>query len=109
MDEDKKADPFHDGDADIYDLYIACDGAVRADGLLDVERLKQFSPAESEALNVPRLIEVWHHTAEEPRCPVCAMVVETLNMIRGTLGEGADESSDERTQATGAEANDSTP
>lgn len=105
MDEDKKADPFHDGDADIYDLYIACDGAVRTDGLLDVDRLKQFSPAEWEALDVPRLIEIWIHT-EKTRCPECATIVRTLNMIRGTLGEGAEESSGERAPAADAEAAD---
>lgn len=107
MDEDKKADPFHDGDVDIYDLFIACDGAVRDDGLLDVGRLNRFSAAQAEALNVPRLMEVWLHT-EKTRCPECALIVRTLNMIRGTLGEGAEESSDECAQAAGVQAPDYT-
>jgi hypothetical protein len=105
VDEDKNADPFHDGEADIYDLYIACDGAVRDDGLLDVDRLKQFSPDESEALDVPRLIEIWLHT-EQTRCPRCAMIVSTLNLVRETLGESAEDDSEEQIQSAGADAAD---
>lgn len=88
VDRKNEADPFHDSEAeDIYDLYNACNGVVR-NGLLDISQLDEYTPEEAEALNVPKLREIWHHTASG--CLQCASIVSTLNSIRGTL-RGAEE------------------
>src|SRR5436853_194184 len=80
---------FHDSESeDIYDLYNACNGLVRDDGLLDVRELDEFSQEEAEALNVVRLKEIWAHTASG--CPACQEIVQILNSVRGTLGAEAE-------------------
>lgn len=89
-DDDDHFHDFHDSElGDVFDLYLAVNGAVRRDGYLDVEVLHQYSPPEAEALNVPRLIEVWNHT--KTGCPECAHIINTLNGVRGTLAEKAEE------------------
>ncbi len=95
---------FHDGEFDIYDLYNACDGVVGPDGFLDVDQLKEYAPEEAEELNVPRLVEIWHHT--KTGCPECARIVKTLNAVRGTLSEDEeeDESFDEEAEALDTDA-----
>jgi hypothetical protein len=95
VDEEKDPDPFHKSEADVYALYLVVDGEKGDDGFLNGDRLKEFS--DDEALNVPRLIEVWNHT--RTGCPRCAMIVSTLNMVRETLAEGAEDASNERAQA----------
>ena len=83
VDEEKDADRFHDSDSeDIYDLYNACNGIVR-DGLLDVGQLDEFSPAEAQALNVPRLREIWEHT--RAGCSACKKIIEALNIVRQAI------------------------
>lgn len=76
-------DSFHESESDIYDLYNACNGIVREDGLLDIRELNDFTPEEAVALNVARLKEIWTHTATG--CSRCAQIVKILNSIRGTL------------------------
>jgi hypothetical protein len=97
VDEEKDPDPFHKSEADVYALYLAVDGEVGDDGFLNGNRLKEFSPDEAEGLNVTKLIEVWNHT--KTGCSRCAMIVSTLNMVRESLAEGAEGSSDESAQA----------
>lgn len=97
VDEEKDPDPFHKSEADVYALYLAVDGEKGDDGFLNGNRLKEFSPDEAEGLNLPKLIEVWNHT--RTGCPRCAMIVSTLNMVRETLAEGAEDASEERAQA----------
>ena len=88
MAQEKDSDPFHDSELDVFDLFNACDGRMR-EGLLDIRMLDQFSPEEAAALNVVRLKEIWTHTATG--CPECARIIRSLNIIRGTLKEDADE------------------
>lgn len=77
---------FHDSESeDIYDLYNACNGAVREDGFLDVGKLDELSPEEREVLNVKRLRDIWRHTFSG--CPTCAGIIRTLNSIRQIMGE----------------------
>src|SRR5258707_83813 len=73
---------------DIYDLYNACNGVV-CDGLLDVRALDELSPEELEVLNVRRLKEIWLHTVSG--CQTCAGIINTLNAVRGMLGEDEEE------------------
>jgi hypothetical protein len=101
----KKNDPFHDSETDLFDLFNACDGVVLENGLLDVSQLDQFTPDEAEALNVPRLREIWKHT--ESGCAQCAAIISTLNRIRGALREDAAELSAEQVEDVSVEINDS--
>lgn len=89
MAQEKDNDPFHDSDLDIFDLYNILDGMTREDGLLDIRVLDQFSQEDAAALNVVRLKEIWTHTATG--CPKCADIIRSLNIIRGTLKEDAEE------------------
>jgi hypothetical protein len=83
----EETDGFHNSElGDVYDLYNACNGAMLG-GLLDVRRLEELSPEEKGALNVPRLKEVWVHTASG--CLTCRNIIETLNLSRGTMRAGA--------------------
>lgn len=79
-------DSFHNNDEseDIYDLYNAVNGIVR-DGLLDINELSKLSQQESAALNVPKLKEIWQHTASG--CARCANIIEILNLARQTLAQ----------------------
>ena len=86
-DEDRKnyLDEFHDSDSeDVYDLYNACNGILR-NGLLDARELDKLSPEELEVLDLPKLREIWRHTASG--CPTCAGIIRTLNAVRGTLSD----------------------
>jgi hypothetical protein len=77
---------FHNSESeDIYDLYNACNGAVRDDGFLDISKLDELSNEEREILNVKRLREIWQHTISN--CAVCAGIVRTLNSVRQIVGE----------------------
>jgi hypothetical protein len=76
---------FHDSESeDIYDLYNACDGAVR-DGFLDIRKLDELSTEELDVLNLERLWEIWRHTTSG--CPTCLGIVSTLNSVRGALSD----------------------
>lgn len=105
--QEKDPDPFHDSSEaeDIYDLFNACNGIVLSNGLLDISQLDEFSPEDAEALNVPRLREIWSHT--ESGCSQCAKIISTLNMVRGTLGEGAEWTSGEPSNTSDADVIDS--
>ncbi len=82
--EETDNDSFHDSeDEDIYDLYNACNGIVRENGLLDIRELDELSQEDAEALNVARLNEIWAHTAAG--CPTCDGIVRMLNSVRGAL------------------------
>jgi hypothetical protein len=105
VDREKDADPFHDSETDIHDLFNACNGVVRVDGLLDVSKLDEYSPQDSEALNVPRLREIWHHT--ESGCQRCARIIRTLRMFRERLRAGAEGSSEKRSDVPDVDAIDS--
>lgn len=77
---------FHDSESeDIYDLYNACNGAIREDGFLDVSKLDELSQEEREILNVKRLRDIWRHTLSG--CPTCAGIIRTLNSVRQIMGE----------------------
>lgn len=81
-------DQFHDNEAgDIYDLYNACNGVMYND-LLDIDKLDELSAEEAEALDLPRLREVWEHTATG--CMKCKNIIRTLNRARATLREDVD-------------------
>jgi hypothetical protein len=82
----KGIDSFHDNteSEDIYDLYNACNGIVR-NGLLDINELKKLCQQESAALNLPKLEEIWRHTATG--CAHCAHIIEILNLARQTLAQ----------------------
>lgn len=89
VDQEKDAAQFHDSEAeDIYDLYNACDGILRDDGLLDVSQLDEFSPDEAQALNVPRLREIWEHT--RGGCAECQRISDALNIVRQTITDKTD-------------------
>src|ERR1044072_8239458 len=105
VDREKDADPFHDSETDIHDLFNACNGVVRVDGLLDVSKLDEYSPQDSEALNVPRLREIWHHT--ESGCQRCARTIRTLRMFRERLRAVAEGSSEKRSDVPDVDAIDS--
>jgi len=82
---------FHDSESeDIYDLYNACNGIVRDDGLLDIRELDALSQEEAEALNVVRLKEIWAHTSTG--CSTCQEIVQILNSVRGTLRADTEDS-----------------
>ena len=77
---------FHDSESeDIYDLYNACNGAVREDGFLDDSKLDELGQEEKEMLNVNRLREIWRHTISG--CTTCAGIVRTLNSVRQIVGQ----------------------
>lgn len=82
-------DEFHDSDSglDVFALFNACNGIIR-DGFLDVSELDKYSPAEAEALNVPRLKEIWEHTTTD--CLQCREIIEALGVVRGTVRDAAD-------------------
>ena len=83
MDQARGLNHFHDSElGDVYDLYNACNGAMRG-GLLDKRRLDELTASEREALDVKRLREVWEHTATG--CLTCAEIVYTLNAARGMI------------------------
>jgi hypothetical protein len=87
--EETGDDEFHDSESeDVYDLFNACNGVLHK-GRLDIRKLDEYSPEEAEALNVPRLKEIWDHT--ELGCSECEEIIRTLNLIRGTLREDAEE------------------
>ncbi|HKR13056.1 MAG TPA: hypothetical protein VJT15_13435 [Pyrinomonadaceae bacterium] len=81
-----EVEEFHDSESgDIYDLYNACNGEIRGDGLLDVSKLDELSADEREILNVNRLRDIWRHTISG--CATCAGIVRTLNSIRPIIGK----------------------
>lgn len=82
---------FHDGESseDIFDLFNATNGILRQDGLLDISQLGAYDEREAEELNVPRLREIWEHTASG--CARCAKIVSLLGAIRVSLREEDDE------------------
>lgn len=89
MDLENDLNHFHDSDAgDIYDLYNACNGVLH-NGLLDVRKLDELSQAELEAFDLPRLRDLWSHTASG--CSQCAGIITVLNEVRGTLNEHSEE------------------
>ncbi len=93
MEREAVLDHFHDSDrGDIYDLYNACNGAMRA-GLLDVRKLDDLSAEEREVFDVPRLREVWEHAT---RCGKCEYIVKTLNLSRRKMRAHAVASSPEQ-------------
>ena len=104
MAQEKDSDPFHDSELDIFDLFNICDGRLRDDGLLDL-RLDQFSEEDAAALNVVGLREIWDHTASG--CSKCSAIISTLNKIRGTLKENAEELLQEPAIALKVNSNDS--
>ena len=74
---------FHDSEAgDIFSLFNAGDGRI-INGLLDVHKLEEYSPADAEALNVPRLKEVWAHTASG--CAECESIIRGLSRLRESV------------------------
>lgn len=92
----KEADPFHDSESeDLVDLYVACNG-VQKNGRLDISQLDEYGPDEAEALNVPRLIEIWAHT---DGCPECERIIRRLDSIRGELREDVEELSGYQNEA----------
>ena len=83
MDQEKDNDSFHNSEwGDVYDLYNACNGVIH-DSLLDVRKLDELSPEECEFLNIPRLREVWEHTASG--CAQCHAIITSLNSARERL------------------------
>lgn len=81
------AEEFHDSElGDIFDLYNACNGEM-VNGLLDVSKLDEYSPADAEALNVPRLRKVWEHMASG--CSECETIVRGLGSLRESLAKAA--------------------
>jgi hypothetical protein len=50
------------------------------DGLLDINRLDELSPAEKDEFDEARLREVWEHTATG--CEQCAAIIDILNRFR---------------------------
>ncbi|HET6976677.1 MAG TPA: hypothetical protein VFI24_10170 [Pyrinomonadaceae bacterium] len=80
-------DEFHDSDIDIFALFNAVDGIMR-NGFLDVSELDKYSPADAEALNVPRLKEIWKHTTTG--CDKCRDIIEALQNVRGAVKDVAD-------------------
>ena len=88
MEQQTNTDEFHDSESeDIYDLYNACNGVLH-NGLLDIRKLEEYTPKESQALNFSRLREIWAHTASG--CSKCDDIVRALNRIRGVLKESAE-------------------
>jgi hypothetical protein len=73
---------FHNSELDVYALFNACDGVI-INGLLDVRKLEEYGPEDAEALNVPRLREVWEHTASG--CPKCKDIVHALSGLRESV------------------------
>lgn len=97
MNQANADDPFHDSESeDVFDLYNAVNGAVRRDGLLDRSKLDELTAEEAEAFDVPRLIEIWDHTATG--CLTCAAIIRTLNIVRGELREGAQGASEDQSE-----------
>jgi hypothetical protein len=85
--EESSEDDFHSRELDdVYDLYNACNGAMR-NGMLDIRKLDQLSQEEAEALDVPRLRDLWVHIASG--CTDCETIIATLNMARKTMRKGA--------------------
>ncbi len=83
MRREETTEQFHNSElGDVYDLYNACNGAMAGD-LLDVRKLDELSMEERKVLNVPRLREVWAHTASG--CPKCKQIVTTLNISRAAM------------------------
>ncbi|HEX7332184.1 MAG TPA: hypothetical protein VF290_11845 [Pyrinomonadaceae bacterium] len=80
MESELSAADFHDSEAgDVYALFNAVDGVI-VDGLLDVRKLDEYSVEDAKALNVPRLREVWRHTASG--CSVCQGIIHALGRLR---------------------------
>lgn len=76
-------DDFHDSEiGDIYDLYNAVNG-VMYNGLLDIRKLEEYGPDDYEILNVPRLREVWEHSATG--CTKCKDIITALSRMRDAM------------------------
>jgi hypothetical protein len=85
VDQEKETDDFHDSDAeDVYDLYLAVNGSLDGD-LLDLRKLDELTFEEAAILNVPRLKEIWAHTATG--CQECKDIIGTLRFVRNVLRE----------------------
>jgi hypothetical protein len=98
--EEEEEDSFHDSESqDIFDLFNAVNGVVLEDGLLDASKLNEYDPADAEALNVPRLWEIYDHATE---CDQCKQIIRALNNLRRTLKRGPRGGSGERPEASGA-------
>jgi hypothetical protein len=94
VDHDKH---FHDGkSANVYDLYNACNGAQR-NGALDIGKLDELSKEELDALDVPRLRDVWEHVASG--CRECAGIIGRLNFARSVMSARASRNQPEPTPA----------
>jgi len=77
-------DFFHETEPDaVYDLYNACNGVLREDGMLEVSKLNELSKEEEAFLNVPRLRELWVHIFGG--CTRCETIIQRLNMMRAEL------------------------
>lgn len=82
-------DEFHNSATgiDIYALYNAVNGKMRG-RFLDVSELDKYSPADAEALNVPRLKEIWEHTRTD--CDQCREIIDALDAVRGAIRDVVD-------------------
>jgi hypothetical protein len=89
MDKDKGSDEFHDSEIDVFDLFNSVNGEMR-DGLLDIGKLEEFTDEEANALNVPRLREIWEHTTSG--CLECKRIITMLTALRKTVREEMEES-----------------
>jgi len=85
----ERNDEFHDSNSgvDIFALYNACNGIIRH-GFLDVSELDKYSPADAEALDVPRLKKIWEHTLTG--CSQCRGIIEALHGVREEVRDVAD-------------------
>ena len=79
---------FHDCESeDIYDLFNACNGALR-DGLPDLSMLDSYSAEERRVLNTGRLKRIWAHMAGG--CSHCSQIVAALTQLRTILRQDSD-------------------
>ena len=98
--EEEEGDSFHDSESqDIFDLFNAVNGVVLENGLLDASKLNEYGPADAEALNVPRLWEIYDHATG---CDQCKQIIRALYDLRRTLKRGPRGGSDERPETGGA-------
>lgn len=99
---------FHDNDSseDVYDLYNVCNG-ITINGLLDINRLDELSPAEKSEFDEARLREVWAHTATG--CERCAAIIDTLNRFRAEARKSVSAQAEEQHEPPDREVNDPVP
>jgi len=80
---DSNTDPFKEFHTDIdslQDLYLACEGVIRKDGVLDVSKLNELSKEEQAIFDMPKMKTLSAHVASG--CEQCVTTIQGFDTTR---------------------------